>query len=162
MLALLPDFDMERLTIIDQSPAVANHPALIDACKRGATFHQVSVTRENWRSLLNEHLKNGDIVMDLTFGICSIEILGWCQQNNVRYMNTAIERWEDELIPDNNATWVDNGVEDDDWTVTHKELYDRTLYARHQDIANRNFAKDGPSAILEHGNLLPEFHFLHY
>jgi len=30
-------------------------------------------------------------------------------------------------------------------------LYDRTLYARHQEIENKGFSENGPTAVLEHG-----------
>jgi homospermidine synthase len=94
----------------------------------------------------------GDTVIDLTFGINCIDILSWCQANQVRYINTAVEKWEDELIPDNAANWIGDIKEEKvDWTVKHKDLYDRTLYARHQDIINNGFSGSGPTAVLEHG-----------
>lgn len=155
MLATLADFDLSKLTIIDQSDAVTNHPTLLAACARGATFHQISITRDNWRSLLHQHVYTGDIIIDLTFGVSSIDVLEWCQHHRVGYINTAIERWEDELIPENNAKWLDQEKGEKsgekDWTVAHKELYDRTLYARHQEIVEKEFAANGPTAVLEHG-----------
>jgi len=158
MLPFLPDFDMTKLTIIDHADSVAEHPALKAACAKGATFLQTSITRENWRSLLHEHVRAGDVVIDLTFGVSSIDLLEWCQHHRVGYMNTAIERWDDELIPQNDAHWLDDKTHNDeqssvkqDWTVAHKELYDRTLYARHLEIVDKEFATNGPTAVLEHG-----------
>jgi homospermidine synthase len=161
MLALLPDFDMTKLTIIDQSDLVEeNCVALHTARARGATFLHTSVTRDNWRALLADHLSPGDTVIDLTFGISSIDVLEWCQNHRVCYINTAIERWEDELIPNNEAKWIADEKHEKDWTVSHKELYDRTLYARHLEIANKDFSENGPTAVLEHGNsYLPSLHF---
>lgn len=149
MLGMLPDFSMSTLTIIDQSEAVESCASLCAARARGATFVRTSVTRDNWRALLEKYLHPGDTVIDLTFGISSIDVLEWCQHHQVCYINTAIERWEDELIPDNDAE-IDEG-EEKDWDTFHKELYDRTLYARHLEIAGKRFAANGPTAVLEHG-----------
>jgi homospermidine synthase len=151
MLAMLPDFDMTKLTILDQSAQVENCSAVRTAKARGATFVHASVTRDNWRALLAEHLRPGDSVIDLTFGISSIDVLEWCQSHKVSYINTAIERWEDELIPDNEATWIGADKGEGDWTESYKELYDRTLYARHQEISKKGFSETGPTAVLEHG-----------
>jgi homospermidine synthase len=89
-------------------------------------------------------------VLDLTFGINCLDVLEWCQEHRVGYINTAVEKWEDELISDNCAQWEDKEGEGD-WTVAHKNLYDRTLYARHSEIASKGFVADGPTAVLEHG-----------
>jgi homospermidine synthase len=152
MLSKLQGFDMKSLTIIDQSEVVAASLVVRTACEMGSIFIRTSVTRENWETILSQHLHSGDTVIDLTFGINCIDILSWCQANQVCYINTAVEKWEDELIPDNDATWIGDGKEEKgDWTVKHKELYDRTLYARHLDIANYGFSVGGPTAVLEHG-----------
>lgn len=140
---------MKSLTIIDQSEIVAASQVVSDACNMGSKFIRASLTRENWQTLLSQHLKAGDTIIDLTFGINCIDILSWCQDHQVRYMNTAVEKWEDELIPENDAPWVDSNVKD--WTKTYKDLYDRTLYARHEDITNHGFSSSGPTAVLEHG-----------
>lgn len=150
MLSSLPGFDMKTLTVLDQSEQVASSSVVHAACEKGAIFIRTAVTRENWRSLLSSHLNPGDIIIDLTFGINCLDILTWCQSHQVRYINTAVEKWEDELIPENHATWLDT-KEKGDWTVKHKELYDRTLYARHLEISHQGFAPSGPTAVLEHG-----------
>jgi len=143
---------MKSLTIIDQSEVVAASTVVHTACEMGAIFIRTTVTRENWQTLLSQHLHNGDTVIDLTFGINCIDILSWCQEHGVRYINTAVEKWEDEQITDNDATWLgDSKEEKGDWTIKHKDLYDRTLYARHQEITNYGFSGSGPTAVLEHG-----------
>lgn len=156
MLTKLPGFDMKTLTVIDQSETVAASQVVRTACELGAIFIRTSVTRDNWRTLLEQHLRSGDTIIDLTFGINCIDILSWSQEHQVRYINTAVEKWEDELIPDNAATWVGSGKDEKgDWTIKHKDLYDRTLYARHQEITNRGFSVSGPTAVLEHGMIPP-------
>jgi homospermidine synthase len=151
MLCKLPGFDMKTLTILDQAEEVSHSQVVLTACELGATFIRTSVTRDNWQYLLSHHLGAGDTIIDLTFGINCIDILSWCQEHQVRYINTAVEKWEDELIPDNTSMKWLNNVKDKDWTVAHKKIYDRTLYARHLEIMNHGFASDGPTAVLEHG-----------
>lgn len=155
MLGRLPDFDLSTLTIIDKSEKVAASTAVHEACARGATFIKVCVSRSNWKTLLNRYLGHGDVLIDLSFGIRCEDLLGWCQRHNVNYINTAIETWEDELIPENNlddrSGRKSKERRGEDWTQEHKELYDRTLYARHLQIANTVTTNNGPTAVLEHG-----------
>ncbi len=156
---------MTTLTIVDQSPIVESCASVRAACAKGAKFIRTELTRINWCGVLESLLKPGDTLIDLTFGISCLELLEWCQTHDVTYINTAIERWEDELIVDNcklldSDMYEERGKEyfilmysrnSDGWTSKHKDLYDRTLYARHLEIMQRGFDKCGPTAVLEHG-----------
>src|SRR5882672_6608814 len=73
------------------------------------------VTRQNLHETLERHLSAGDLLVNLSLDIDGIEIVEWCLQNDVLYIDTSIERWPDE--PDE----------------TIPNLADRTLYHTHRE-----------------------------
>lgn len=103
---------------------------------KGLTFVQNRVVKENLESLLGTHLKAGDILIDLAWNIDCCEILTWCRNQGVRYLNTSVEVWD----PYENSEGA------------HPTKM--TLYWRHMNLRRMiSCWKDnqGPTAVLEHG-----------
>ncbi len=102
----------------------------------GANFVQAKITRENMAQVLAKYVGRGDIIIDLAWNIECAEILQWCHDHGVRYVNTSIELWD----PYEGAAL--------------KHPTERTLYWRHMKL-RQMFArwenKKGPTAVLDHG-----------
>src|SRR6266542_677213 len=62
--------------------------------KKGVTFLRKRVTRENMASLLGAHLSAGDVLIDLAWNIDACELLQWCHDRGVLYVNTSVELWD--------------------------------------------------------------------
>ncbi|MBX9693701.1 MAG: saccharopine dehydrogenase NADP-binding domain-containing protein, partial [Cyanobacteria bacterium] len=124
--------DFSNLTIIDMEDLEADAQAMIDA---GARFLQIEITKENMDSVLSGLVSSGDMVVDLAWNISTIDIINWCQDNQVLYINTSIEVWE-PYMPNNGLSAADD-----------------TIYARH--VAFQEFKKcrtgGDTTAIIEHG-----------
>ena len=103
--------------------------------KRGVRFVRKRVTRDNLGSLLGQYLRAGDVLIDLAWNIDACEILQWCHDNGVLYVNTSVEVWDPYAGVDN------------------QHPTERTLYWRHLSIRRliANWSKPGPTAVLEHG-----------
>ncbi len=100
---------------------------------KGVNFVQDRVTEENLGQLLSKHVGQGDIIIDLAWNIDALEILQWCHDNGVRYINTSTELW--------------------DPYKSGKHPTEKTLYWRHMNL-RRMTAKwktKGPTAVIEHG-----------
>jgi homospermidine synthase len=83
---------------------------------------------------LSKHLSAGDILIDLAWNIDACEILQWCHDKGVLYINTSVELW-------------------DPYAGGKKHPTERTLYWRHMNL-RRMFAKwkqKGATAVIEHG-----------
>jgi homospermidine synthase len=65
-----------------------------DQINQGVTFIQKAVTKENLNQLLSEYLKAGDLLLDLAWNIDCNEILEWCHNHGVLYLNTSVEEWD--------------------------------------------------------------------
>jgi homospermidine synthase len=103
--------------------------------KRGVKFVCKRVTRENMGALLGKHLSAGDLLIDLAWNIDCCEILQWCHERGVLYVNTSVELWD----PYENSKGA--------------PPQKMTLYWRHMNI-RRMIAKweqSGPTAVVEHG-----------
>jgi len=61
---------------------------------KGVNFVQDRVTRENLGALLGRYVSAGDIIIDLAWNIDALEILQWCHDRGVRYINTSTELWD--------------------------------------------------------------------
>jgi homospermidine synthase len=103
--------------------------------KKGVRFVRKRVTRDNLGTLLGKHLGPGDVLIDLAWNIEACEILQWCHDHGVLYMNTSVEVWDPY-----------EGAED-----RHPVL--RTLYWRHMNLRRmtQEWKEPGPTAVVEHG-----------
>src|SRR5690606_15006477 len=124
------DMDFSKFTIMDMEPLTNPNSPLLQA---GATFVQHQITPENLPDSLAARLGSGDLLIDLAWNIQVTDIVQWCHENNVMYVNTATELWDpyDTTVPPNQ----------------------RTLYVRHmllRDLTS-TWKKDGPTIIVQHG-----------
>src|SRR5262249_21833645 len=79
-----------QITIMDFEPNQATLKPWID---KGMTFVKDQVLPENLGSLLGQHLSAGDLLIDLAWNIDCCEILQWCHDRGVLYINTSVEVW---------------------------------------------------------------------
>jgi homospermidine synthase len=102
---------------------------------KGVTFVRDRITEQNLGALLGKHVSAGDIVIDLAWNIDACEILQWCHDHGVRYINTSTELW-------------------DPYAAGKKQHpTEKTLYWRHMNLRRMisKWKTKGPTAVLEHG-----------
>ena len=124
--------DPKRIAIIDFEPIDA---ALKPWTDQGMTFIKDRVTPENLGSLLGHQLSAGDLLIDLAWNIDCCEIVQWCHDHGVLYINTSVEVWDPYA-----------GAAD-------KHPTERTLYWRHMRLRRMiaKWSEPGPTAVVEHG-----------
>ena len=103
--------------------------------KKGVKFAKKKVARDNMAKVLGDHLSAGDVLIDLAWNIDACELLQWCHDQGVLYVNTSVEVWDPY-----------EGAED-------KHPTTRTLYHRHMNLRKMiaGWKVKGPTAVLEHG-----------
>jgi len=101
---------------------------------QGVTFVQDRITPENLGTLLGRHLGGGDLLVDLAWNIDCCELLQWCHDHGVLYVNTSVELW-------------------DPYASGASQPTELTLYWRHMNIRRMmaGWSSPGPTAVLEHG-----------
>jgi homospermidine synthase len=103
--------------------------------KRGVTFVRNRVTRDNMGALLSKYLEAGDLLIDLAWNIDCCEILQWCHDRGVLYVNTSVELWD----PYENA----KGALPQKMTLYWRQMNLRRMTAK--------WTQPGPTAVIEHG-----------
>ena len=129
---LLRHFDMDfaKLTIMDFEDL---RHAIPDTLAAGAQYVQEQVTQENLPTLLGQYVGGGDLLIDLAWNIDTGEIIQWCHDHNVLYINTSVELWDPYDI--------------------NTMPTERTLYVRHMALRKRaaRWSEPGATAVIEHG-----------
>jgi homospermidine synthase len=124
--------DPKRVTIMDFDPDEA---ALKPWIEQGMAFVRERVGEENMGALLSRYLSAGDLLIDLAWNIDCGEILQWCHDRGVLYINTSVELWDPYAGAEN------------------KHPTERTLYWRHMKLRKMiaSWPEPGPTAVIEHG-----------
>jgi homospermidine synthase len=121
----------KNVTVIDFE---AKEEKLKQWTAKGVKYFRDKVTEENMDALLGKHLSAGDILIDLAWNIDACEILQWCHDHGIRYINTSVEVW-------------------DPYAGGKKHPTERTLYWRHMNVRRMTakWKEKGPTAVIEHG-----------
>ena len=100
---------------------------------KGVRFVRDRVTEENMGRLLAKHVGAGDLLIDLAWNIDALEILQWCRDHGVMYINTSTELW--------------------DPYTTGSHPTEKTLYWRHMNLRRmlKKWKTKGATAVIEHG-----------
>jgi homospermidine synthase len=132
ILVKLLNVDPKNITTIDFDPSDAALKPWID---RGMTFVKDRVTPENLGDLLGQHISAGGLLVDLAWNIDCCEIVQWCHDRGVLYVNTSVELWDPYA------------------GAANKHPTERTLYWRHMKLRRMISAwkEPGPTAVIEHG-----------
>jgi homospermidine synthase len=130
------DMPHDRITVMDFADLEESWRY---AREHGTRVVKKRIGRETLGAILSEHLRRGDILIDLAWNIGCLDILRWCHENDVRYVNTSVELWDPDAIEG-------------------EMPMARTLYARHMDLRRMTGDwdrtggwKGGPTAVIDHG-----------
>lgn len=125
------DVPFSNVTVIDFIDKSADLKKYID---QGLRYVKDKITQENLGKFLSQHVDNEGLVIDLAWNIGCNDILKWCHDHNVLYVNTSVEEWDPY-----------SGLET-------RNAYEKSLYARQMEIHELSKDwKDGTTAVVDHG-----------
>ena len=129
------DMPADRITVMDFEDV---RPKIEDSLQAGVRFKQARLTQDNYTSMLGELVGPGDIIIDLSWNVETLDVLAWCGEHDVRYLNTSLEEW------------------DPYGDIENKSPYERSLYSRQMRIRLlkdrlNSHGKPSPTAIIDHG-----------
>jgi homospermidine synthase len=101
----------------------------------GAEFIHCNLTPRNYRAILKDHVRDGDLMLNLSIGISSLDLVRFCAEQGALYVDTSIEPWP--------------GVFDNHML----ELHERTNYDIRGKIIDlaAELGPDAPTAVVDHG-----------
>jgi homospermidine synthase len=123
---------LENITVLDFEDQAE---ILKPWTEQGVCFVRQRITPENMGAILGKYLAAGDLLIDLAWNIDCCDILQWCHDRGVLYLNTSVEVWDPYDGSD------------------RKHPTERTLYHRHMAIRDMTsqWKTPGPTAVVEHG-----------
>ena len=63
------------------------------AAGHGIAMRVEALTRDNYRRILAEELGPGDFLLNLSINVASVDLIAWCQDHGVIYLDACIEPW---------------------------------------------------------------------
>jgi homospermidine synthase len=122
----------KNVTVMDFADQRA---ALKEWTDKGVNYVQRQITPTNMAQEFARYAGSGGLIIDLAWNIGCTDILAWCHDNNVLYVNTSVEVWD----PYANIH---------DKTPLEKSLYYRQMMIR--DMVSK-WNGGAATAVLDHG-----------
>jgi len=128
---LLRHIDMraDQITIISAEPR--GHEV---AAEYGVRFVEIALTRENYRTVLEDRLGRGDFLLNVSVDVSSVALIELCREKDALYLDTCIEPWP-------------GGYTDPNLPPSARSNY----ALRESALALRSAGTAGPTAIITHG-----------
>jgi len=125
------DVPLKNITIIDFEDKSKDLKKYTDL---GLKYVCEKIVPENLDHVLSKYLDNGGLLVDLAWNIGAQDIIKWCHDHNVLYVNTSVELW------------------DPTEGIYTKSPYEKSLYWRQMQLRelSRDW-KDAPTAVVDHG-----------
>ena len=122
----------ESITIVD---FLDKRVELFPWINRGVRFVQERITPLNIAQVLSAHVAPGGMIIDLAWNIDCVDMLNWCHENKVLYINTSVEQWD---------PYAD---------IHNKTPYQKSLYYRQIEIRKVTSRWKGAvtTAVIDHG-----------
>jgi len=119
----------KNVTVIS---AVADETGI--AAEYGVAFHVSPLTEQNYLSVLEPLLSEGDFLLNLSVDVSSLALIRLCWRRGVLYLDTCTEPWGGRYT-------------DDSLTLSQRSNY----ALREEVLAFRLDKRDGPTAIMTQG-----------
>jgi homospermidine synthase len=129
------DMPADRITVMDFEDV---RPRIADSLQAGVAFKRERLTPDNFAALLGTLVGPGDAIVDLSWNVETFDMLTWCAEHRVNYINTSLEEW------------------DPYGDIVNKSPYERSLYSRQMRVRQlrdrlNSGGKPTATAIMDHG-----------
>ena len=103
--------------------------------KKGVRYAQEKVSPINVARTLSKYVSSGGMIIDLSWNIDSLDMLSWCHENKVFYVNTSVEEWDPYA------------------NIEKKTPFEKSLYFKQMEIRKMTakWADGHTTAVLDHG-----------
>jgi homospermidine synthase len=125
------DVNPKNVTVMDFEDKAA---ALKKFTDKGIRFVRERITPQNLDSELLKYTDDGGLIIDLAWNIGANDIISWCHNHNILYVNTSVEVWDSIK-----GLFTDSPFE--------KSLYYRQMKLREM---SKDW-KDATTAVVDHG-----------
>lgn len=128
------DIPYKNITVVDFAD---KHTVIAPWVRKGVKYAQEKITPVNLIKILSRYVSSGGIVIDLSWNIDCLDLLTWCHNNKVLYINTSVEEWDPYAAIHSNSPFKKS--------LYYKQMEIRRLISK---WANNG---DSTTAVLDHG-----------
>ncbi|MFA7002280.1 MAG: saccharopine dehydrogenase NADP-binding domain-containing protein, partial [Candidatus Omnitrophota bacterium] len=102
---------------------------------KGVRYFQERITPVNVARTLSRHVSPGGLILDLSWNINCLDMLTWCHDNQVLYVNTSVEEWDPYA------------------NIEKATAFEKSLYFKQMEIrkTTARWDKGSVTAVLDHG-----------
>ncbi len=119
----------ENITVIS-----ADERGMSIAKAEGVAFHIEPLLPDNYKDILAKYLGAGDFLLNLSVDVSSVDVIKYCQENGILYLDTVVEPWK--------GGYADPAL----------SLSERSNYAfREKMLSLKEGSIGGPTAVVAHG-----------
>ena len=105
------------------------------AAAYGVGFHVEPLTPANYLGILDRYLKRGDFLLNLSVDVSSLDLIAYCADKEIGYLDTCIEPWP-------------GGYTDPSRSASERSNYG--LWWQSREL-RRKLGRGAPTAVLTHG-----------
>ncbi|MBU9889063.1 MAG: saccharopine dehydrogenase NADP-binding domain-containing protein [Candidatus Omnitrophica bacterium] len=122
----------KNVTVVD---FVDKRKELAPWIKRGLHFSQERITPVNVARTLSKHVSPGGLILDVAWNIDSLDMMSWCHDNKVLYLNTSVEEWDPYA------------------NIEKKTLFEKSIYFKQMELRKMTskWSHDATTAVVDHG-----------
>ena len=122
----------KNITVLDFAD---KHKELAPWIKKGVRYAQERISPVNVARTLSKYVSPGGMIIDLSWNIDSLDMLSWCHDNKVFYVNTSVEEWDPYA------------------NIEKKTPLEKSLYFKQMGLREMTakWAHDSTTAVLDHG-----------
>jgi homospermidine synthase len=121
----------KNITIID---FVDKSKELKPWIKKGIKYFQEKIVPINIERVLSKYVSTGGLIIDLAWNIECVDIISWCHNNRVLYVNTSVEEWDPYA------------------NIDKKTPLEKSLYYRQMALRKLTGGwKNATTAVVDHG-----------
>ena len=84
------DIPLSRVAIVDAEDRSADVGEYV---AKGVSYVVEPIFRKNMAAVLSRYVSRGDLILNLSVEVSSIDVMAWCQKNGVLYLDTCVEPW---------------------------------------------------------------------
>jgi len=122
----------KNITVLDFAD---KREALKPWIRKGIKYSQERITPLNISKVLSKHVTPGGLIIDLSWNIECLDMLTWCHNNKVLYVNTSVEEWDPYAA------------------IQNKSPFKKSLYYKQMEMrkAVSKWNNGSITAVLDHG-----------
>jgi homospermidine synthase len=84
------DMPLSRVAVVDAEDHGADIAPWV---AKGVTYVVEPVVPENMAAILSRYVGRGDLILNLSVEVGSMDVMNWCQEHGVLYLDTCLEPW---------------------------------------------------------------------